>query len=126
MFSFRQSSLPWVVVLPAGKMLAHAVGFVVALRTAGAHAAAGWGGLQRNGPIGGAANGMPRNAHEAPKSTPWTTPLAVATRQETACGEPAVDDDEDEEISAPDSRLTTATAPIRFLIAVPMTSPFAL
>ena len=64
-FSFRQSSLPIVVVLPAGLTLDRQGGAAIAFNVAGAQAAAGCGGFQRRSPIGGAANGMPRKAHES-------------------------------------------------------------
>ena len=57
----------------------------VALSTAGAHGAAGCGGLHRRPPTGCAANGIPRNAHDEPRSRPWTSPLPVVTRHETPC-----------------------------------------
>jgi hypothetical protein len=97
MFIFKQSSFPWVVVLPSGNTSAHVGGGAVASSVPG-HGAAGCGGRHRSAPIGGAANGTPRNAHEAPLSAPWTAPLTVVTKQEapwtcTDCddqsGEPA-------------------------------------
>ena len=45
------------------------------------HGAGGCGGRQRSVLVGGAANGMPRNSHDAPGSRPWTSPPLVATRQ---------------------------------------------
>ena len=44
--------------------------------------AAGCGGVQRSAPIGGAANGTPRNAHDAPLSVPCTSPPTVVTRHD--------------------------------------------
>ena len=75
-----------VVVLPAGLICGQIGEAVTAFRVAGAHGAAGCGGLQRKLPSGGAANGMPRNVQEDSFAMPWTSPLTVVTRHETVCG----------------------------------------
>src|SRR6266481_3685799 len=41
------------------------------------HAAGSVGGFQRRFPVGGAANGIPRNATRSPSTTPCTCPDAV-------------------------------------------------
>src|SRR5580765_7219988 len=87
MFNFRQSSLP--IVAPARLNEGQFGGAAIAFSIAGAHGAAGCGGFQRRSPTGGAANGMPRKAHDAPLSTPCTSPLVVVTRQDAASGLPA-------------------------------------
>src|ERR1700751_5998140 len=43
------------------------------------HFPAGAGGFHRNSPIGGAANGIPRNARTPPPVFPSTTPLSIVT-----------------------------------------------
>src|SRR4029453_16310279 len=76
--SVRQSSLPRAVA-PAPTN-GHAAGSLVASSVAGAHVRAGGGGFHRNSPDGGAANGMPVNAHDEPRSSPCTDPAEVAAR----------------------------------------------
>jgi hypothetical protein len=51
---------------------------VVASRTSD-HGSTGWGGLQRSGPTGAAANGMPLNRSTPPFSAPRTFPDVVVT-----------------------------------------------
>jgi hypothetical protein len=109
-------------MLPAGLTLGHAGGFVVAINGAGAHGSAGCGGFHRKGPSGGFANGIPRNAHEPPRSTPCTSPLAVATRQDVAC-ELAADD---EATSAADARPMATTAALTVLVATPFVRSFVM
>src|SRR2546426_9733857 len=58
MFSFRQFSLPAVVVLPGGLTFAQGPGATLAFNGAGAQGAAGCGGFHRKLPVGGAANGI--------------------------------------------------------------------
>src|SRR2546423_471916 len=82
MFNFRQSSLPAVPVVAGGLIRGQLGGAVMALSVAGAQDAAGCGGFQRRLPTGGAANGIPRNAQDEPRSTPRTSPLTVVTRHE--------------------------------------------
>src|SRR5882757_1400612 len=41
--------------------------------------ATAWGGRQRNGPTGGAANGMPLKTETPDSVTPWTRPSRVMT-----------------------------------------------
>ena len=106
---FQAVLVPSVVVVPGGLIwTGHAA--TVAFNVAGAQAAAGCGGFQRRSPIGGAANGMPRNAQDAPRSVPWTSPLLVVTRQDTACELISGD----EVMTAPDpNAIERATAPKR-------------
>ena len=85
MFSFRQFSLPAVVLLPGGLTFAQGPGATVALEVP-AHGVAGWGGFHRKLASGGTANGIPRKAQDEPLSTPCTAPLLVATRQDPVCG----------------------------------------
>ena len=85
MFTFRQFSLPTVPVLPGGFTCGQIGGVAVASSVAGAHFAAGCGGFHRRLRTGGAANGMPRNAHERPRSTPWTAPFEVLAKHDPAC-----------------------------------------
>ena len=58
---------------------------IVAFSVSGAQGAAGCGRCHRRLPVGGAANGMPRKAHDAPRSTPCTSPLAVVAKHDPAC-----------------------------------------
>jgi hypothetical protein len=85
MFSFRQFSLPAVTLLPGGLTTGQGPGETLAFKVV-AHGAAGCGGFQRKLPVGAAANGIPRKAHDEPLSTPCTAPLLVATRQDPVCG----------------------------------------
>ena len=43
----------------------------------------GWGGRHRRGPTGGAANGIPENAHTPSRSRPCTLPPATSTMPST-------------------------------------------
>src|SRR2546423_6543044 len=81
MFSFRQFSLPAVVVLPGGLTMAQGPGATVVFKVT-AHGAAGCGGFHPKVPVGRAANGMPRKAHDPPFSTPCTAPLPVAVKKD--------------------------------------------
>src|SRR6185295_398618 len=85
MLTLRQFSLPAVDVLAGGFTTAHGVAATIAFNVAGAQGAAGCGGFHRRLPIGGAANGIPRKPHDAPRSTPWTFPWNVVTKQDVAC-----------------------------------------
>src|SRR5512145_569049 len=73
-FSLRQSSLP--VMDPPGtkKEIDGQLAGVVALNTDGAQGASACGGFQRLPPAVEAAYGIPMNAHDAPRSCPWTSP----------------------------------------------------
>src|SRR5262245_29964427 len=67
-FNTRQSSIPCVIVLPAGLTCGQIGGLAaVACSVDGAQGTDGCGGFQRKVPTGGAANGMPRNAHDEPR-----------------------------------------------------------
>src|SRR5262245_5807997 len=81
-FIFKQSSLPCALVVPAGLISGQLGGAMVAPNVAGAHATAGCGGRHRRSATGAAANGIPRNAHDEPRLTPWMSPMLVETRQE--------------------------------------------
>jgi hypothetical protein len=84
MFNFRQSSLP--VGKPVAELsCAQESGMVVKFSVAGAQADAGWGGFHRRLPVGAAAKGTPRNAHELPRSAPWAPPTLVAAKQDALC-----------------------------------------
>src|SRR6266850_2433652 len=85
MFSLRQFSLPSVTVLAGGLTTAHGVAAMVAFNVAGAHGAAACGGFHRRLPVGGVANGIPRKAHDVPRSTPCTAPLNVIARHDAVC-----------------------------------------
>jgi hypothetical protein len=78
MFSFRQSSDPDG---DPENVVGQLGGGVVAARTSGDQIEALCGGFQRRPPTGDAANGTPRNEHEAPLSIPCTSPPTVVTRQ---------------------------------------------
>ena len=80
MFSFRQFSLPAVVLLPGGLTFAQGPGATVALEVP-AHGVAGWGGFHRKLASGGTANGIPRKAQDEPLSTPCTAPVAALPGQ---------------------------------------------
>src|SRR5262245_55178337 len=67
--SIKQSSTP-VGCPVAALSCAQDSGAVIALSVDGAHAAAGWGRFHRRLPVGGAANGIPRKAHDDPRSSP--------------------------------------------------------
>src|SRR4029453_606886 len=68
-FNLRQSSLP--VGWPFATLsCAHVAGGDVAYITAGAQGGTGCGAFQRRAPTGAAAKGIPRNAHDVPRSRP--------------------------------------------------------
>src|SRR5829696_7902560 len=81
-FNCRQFSLPEGSPV-ATLSCAHDGGAVVAFSVSGPQAAAGCGRCHRRLPVGGAANGMPKKAHDAPRSMPCTPPLTVAAEQVT-------------------------------------------
>jgi hypothetical protein len=103
MFSFRHSSNPVgnpVVAFTCAQF----EGPVFAWSTVGAHGSGGAGRFHRRPPVGGAANGTPRKAHEAPLSRPWISPLAVITRHDG----PSVRTARDEAAPATTTETTTA------------------
>src|SRR5687768_5134236 len=90
--SLRQFSSPENDgVVPKNDTWAQLVGMPVALSTE-VHGTGGCGGFHRLAPAGDAAYGIPRNAHDAPRFPPWTSPSASVTKQDgcaPAAGSPA-------------------------------------
>src|SRR5687768_6448351 len=70
-FNFRQSS-----------EAEHVDGGTVASRMPGSHRPTGCGAFHLRLPRGGVAYGIPRNAHDAPRSLPNTVPACVVTTHE--------------------------------------------